>query len=133
MKPGRLQNALKSFGRASKCFKILWPGFKIHQNKRIFCEFLRNSREMPRILEKCQEIPRIPLFFREFSRIFDDFTIFFGQRAKFQQKRCFFSPTQTRFFRRPSQGCRCNRPGQRHPCEGPPPHDSILPPPRWLL
>ena len=30
MKPGRLQNALKSFGRASKCFKTLWPGSKIH-------------------------------------------------------------------------------------------------------
>ena len=30
MKPGRLQNALKSFGRASKCFKILRPGSKIH-------------------------------------------------------------------------------------------------------
>ena len=25
MKPGRLQNALKSFGRTPKCFKILWP------------------------------------------------------------------------------------------------------------
>ena len=30
MKPGRLQNALKSFGRAPKCFKILWPDSKIH-------------------------------------------------------------------------------------------------------
>ena len=30
MKPGRLQNALKSFGRASKCFRILRPGSKIH-------------------------------------------------------------------------------------------------------
>ena len=26
MKPGRLQNALKSFGRTSKCFKMLRPG-----------------------------------------------------------------------------------------------------------
>ena len=29
MKPGRLQNALKSFGRTSKCFKILWPDAKM--------------------------------------------------------------------------------------------------------
>ena len=29
MKPGRLQNALKSLGRTSKCFKILGPGSKI--------------------------------------------------------------------------------------------------------
>ena len=90
MKPGRLQNALKSFGRASKCFKILWPGFRIHQNKRIFCEFLRNSREMPRILEKCQEIPRTPLFFREFSRIFDDFYDFFRATCKIPTKKCAF-------------------------------------------
>ena len=75
---------------------------------------------MPRILEKCQEIPRTPLFFREFSRIFDDFYDFFRATCKIPTKRVLFSPTQTRFFRRPSQGCRCNRPGQRHPCEGPP-------------
>ena len=25
MKPSRLQKALKSLGRTSKCFKILWP------------------------------------------------------------------------------------------------------------
>ena len=30
MKPGQLQNALKSFGRAPKCIKILRPDSKIH-------------------------------------------------------------------------------------------------------
>ena len=28
MKPGQPPNALKSFDRTSKCFKILWPGFE---------------------------------------------------------------------------------------------------------
>ena len=32
MKPGRLQNALKSLGRTSKCFKILGPDSKILEN-----------------------------------------------------------------------------------------------------
>ena len=31
MKPSRLQNVLKSFGRAPKCIKILWPDPKIHE------------------------------------------------------------------------------------------------------
>ena len=31
MKPSRLQNVLKSFGRAPKCSKILWPDPKIHE------------------------------------------------------------------------------------------------------
>ena len=30
-KPGRVQNALKSFGRAPKCIEILWPDSKIHE------------------------------------------------------------------------------------------------------
>ena len=30
MKPGRLQNALKFFGRAPECFKTLWADSKIH-------------------------------------------------------------------------------------------------------
>ena len=62
-----------------------------------------------------------PVFFAispEFSTIF---AIFFRATCKIPTKKVLFSPTQTRFFRRPSQGCRCNRPGQRHPCEGPPP------------
>ena len=42
MKPSRLQNVLKSFGRAPKCIKILWPDSKIHEILENSCEFLRN-------------------------------------------------------------------------------------------
>ena len=45
MKPGRLQNALKSFGRAPKCFKILWPGFKMLWNPSAGLQNPWNSRK----------------------------------------------------------------------------------------
>ena len=62
-----------------------------------------------------------PLFFSRISMDFQKFLQFLRATCKTSTKNILFSPTQTRFFRRPSQGCRCNRPGQRHPCEGPPP------------
>ena len=55
MKPGRLQNALKSFGRATKCFKILRPDSKIH-------EILENvSSGLPKIC-KMYEIKKMSFF-----------------------------------------------------------------------
>ena len=49
MKPSRLQNVLKSFGRAPKCIKILWPDPKIH-------EILENvGSGLPKICKKKSE------------------------------------------------------------------------------
>ena len=62
-----------------------------------------------------------PVFFANFPEFSTILRFFFRATCKISTKKILFSPTQTRFFRRPSQGCRCNRPGQRHPCEGPPP------------
>ena len=56
MKPGRLQNALKSFGRVQKCFKILRPDSKIHG-------ILENvSSGLPKIC-KIYENPKNVIFF----------------------------------------------------------------------
>ena len=62
MKPSRLQNVLKSFGRAPKCIKILWPDPKIH-------EILENvGSGLPKIA-KIYENPKISFFRHKIVKI----------------------------------------------------------------
>ena len=62
MKPGRLQNALKSFGRAPKCIKILWPGSKMYQNPSAGLQILGNvGSGLPKIT-KIYENPKNAIF-----------------------------------------------------------------------
>ena len=64
MKPSRLQNVLKSFGRAPKCIKILWPDPKIH-------EILENvGSGLPKIA-KIYEIPKNVIFSSQNRKNFD--------------------------------------------------------------
>ena len=115
MKPGRLQNALKSFGRASKCFKILWPGLINPENSLKIREFSRNPRGIPRIFEKTRENSRTPLFFREFPWIFENFYDCCGQRAKPPQKTYFFRQHKHGSFGGPHRGAAATAPGSGPP------------------
>ena len=64
MKPSRLQNVLKSFGRAPKCIKILWPDPKIH-------EILENvGSGLPKIA-KIYENPKNVIFSSQNRKNFD--------------------------------------------------------------
>ena len=71
MKPGRLQNALKSFGRAPKCIKILWPGSKMYQNPSAGLQILENvGSGLPKIT-KIYENPKNVIFSSQNRRNFD--------------------------------------------------------------
>ena len=118
MKPGRLQNALKSFGRASKCFKILWPGLINPENFQKNPRNFENPRGFSKKTEKFQEPPVFFANFPEFSTIF---TLFFGQRAKFPQKRCFFRQHKHGSFGGPHRGAAATAPGSGTPVRDPPP------------
>ena len=62
MKPGRLENALKSFGRAPKCIKTLWPGSKMYWNPSAGLWILENvGSGLPKIT-KIYENPKNVIF-----------------------------------------------------------------------
>ena len=62
MKPGRLQNALKSLGRTSKYIKMLRPDFKIHQNASAGLQnpLKCSGRRLGRSPEASRDTPGLP-------------------------------------------------------------------------
>ena len=63
MKPGRLQNALKSLGRAPKCIKILWPGSKMYFNPSAGLQILGNVGSGLPEITKIYENPKNLIIF----------------------------------------------------------------------
>ena len=98
MKPSRLQNVLKSFGRAPKCIKILWPDSKIHEILENSCEFLRNFLIFLQILLNFSDFLQVLqisahfCYFMQILRNLFDFSQILRINAQFSDFFCKFLP-----------------------------------------
>lgn len=76
MKPGRLQNALKSFGRASKCIKILWSDSKFSEMSARGFRKLQKSTKIQKMWFFRHKMVKIMIFGTTFGPTFHRKTTF---------------------------------------------------------